>query len=627
MDVRLEFRALGGFTVRWSGREIPADAWVRRRAARLLKAVIGEPGARCSADLLVERLWPDSSPGAGRTNLRVKLHEIRAILASYAPPGVDVAGRPPLRFDGGVVAIDPLYGPWVDALEFERAAVSALDAEGDPHEAALQCVAVLRRWGGEYLPDEDDDATRTLRERFARLHRALYVRAADAWQRTGEEERGIQLLEEAFDVYPHDERIAGLLIAREAARARRLHARELYERHARALTERTGLTPSERLQRLAGAGGVAGAGLAARHAAPIVGRARELAAAAEAIDRAVDGSVQTLTICGDPGVGKSRLLAEVERLACARGMRVGRARCYRDPRAEDAAIDAMGCLAQLVRTIDAGPAGERANAALLEAVESGADPAALYASFRGALRALCGEHPVLLAIEDAHLTPAMAALLLNAGDGRSRAEPLLVAAALRAPVDEALRGLLGGTVLDLDALDRDACAEVAAQAFDHPPAPELAQALVDLWPGDLGVIVAAAQHAQLSGLAARVNQRWELVPGTPPAALIPEITRRMVVRRVAQLEPFADEVLKAIAYAGARADVGIVAVMVDGDVERISGAVEQLERMGLASVSNGHVDAPPAVRLICAAAVSMRRQSLFVERLADALIRASAGPR
>src|SRR5690242_13220100 len=53
------------------------------------------------------------------------------------------------------------------------------------------------------------------------------------------------------------------------------------------------------------------ADLVSRRQGPIVGRAAELAAFEHAWDRVTDGNRQMVFIGGEPGAGKSRLVAEV----------------------------------------------------------------------------------------------------------------------------------------------------------------------------------------------------------------------------------------------------------------------------------------------------------------------------
>jgi class 3 adenylate cyclase/tetratricopeptide (TPR) repeat protein len=74
----------------------------------------------------------------------------------------------------------------------------------------------------------------------------------------------------------------------------------------------------------------AGDRLPPEHGAPLVGRERELALLETVYDRvAIDGHPHLVTVYGDPGVGKSRLIAEFGALAAGRDVRpvVVRGRC------------------------------------------------------------------------------------------------------------------------------------------------------------------------------------------------------------------------------------------------------------------------------------------------------------
>jgi predicted ATPase len=53
-----------------------------------------------------------------------------------------------------------------------------------------------------------------------------------------------------------------------------------------------------------------------------VGRSRELAELQQHLNRAVAGECQFVVVAGEPGIGKTRLLDEIENLARARKIRV-----------------------------------------------------------------------------------------------------------------------------------------------------------------------------------------------------------------------------------------------------------------------------------------------------------------
>src|SRR4051812_13099473 len=62
--------------------------------------------------------------------------------------------------------------------------------------------------------------------------------------------------------------------------------------------------------------------------APLVGRARELAAISAALDEALAGRGRLILLAGEPGAGKTRLADEVAGLAAGRGVAVSWGRCW-----------------------------------------------------------------------------------------------------------------------------------------------------------------------------------------------------------------------------------------------------------------------------------------------------------
>ena len=162
-------------------------------------------------------------------------------------------------------------------------------------------------------------------------------------------------------------------------------------------------------------------GMAGRLVSPtLVGRASELAALEDALDRAVRGTPVHQLVAGEAGVGKSRLVRETSSLAAARGFRVLSGACA------DVGEGGVpyGPIVEALRTLVRGlePAaidsivGRRARdlARLVPALGSAPEPSTptefvaprLLDGILGVLQRLAEVRPVLFIVEDLHWADA-----------------------------------------------------------------------------------------------------------------------------------------------------------------------------------------------------------------------------
>jgi hypothetical protein len=166
-----EAPAPAGTRLRLLGPEVTVEVGSSSRPlgdalARLVVALVADGGA-ATADRLIDVLWPDADPDAGRTRLRVALHRLRRALRG-AGGGGGGDGRADGRADpvqrrGATVALAPHVD--VDALAFEKLAAQG----GDERDAALDL------YGGDvaHVQLAYDDVAAPLRRRLARLWRQL----------------------------------------------------------------------------------------------------------------------------------------------------------------------------------------------------------------------------------------------------------------------------------------------------------------------------------------------------------------------------------------------------------------------------------------------------------------------
>jgi DNA-binding SARP family transcriptional activator len=173
----------------------------------------------------------------------------------------------------------------------------------------------------------------------------------------------------------------------------------------------------------------------ARQDAPLVGRKRELAALRRALKRAVDGgSTQLAVVMGSPGLGKSRLAAELARRT--RGVTTLWSRCL----SYGEGITYWP-LREVVSQLAEGPERDAVVAALDAETPPPAPEIALL--FRQLCEALAREQPLVLVIDDVHWAePTFLELVEHLAD-RGRA-PLLVVCVAREELLEEQAGFLAG---------------------------------------------------------------------------------------------------------------------------------------------------------------------------------------
>ncbi|HEU4841587.1 MAG TPA: BTAD domain-containing putative transcriptional regulator, partial [Ilumatobacteraceae bacterium] len=273
-------------------------------AARLLLALIADRGRSVDDDSLVERLWPDAPPRHAMASVRNVVARLRRTFGP-AVVGRDLAGY----------RVDP-QAPRLDLDRF-RATVAAARLDGtDAARAAEQVDGALQLVRGRPLHEVADDvwampAAAAIAEQVAVAEElwaslALVADAADV---------DVSRLRGAATAHPHREVRWRHLVAALTAAGHRTEALRAAGEARRALAE-FGMVPDRGLldleRQLLGVDAAAAPSsrvMARRD--PMVGRDAALA------DVLRTGHV--VWIEGEPGTGKTRLLAEVaDRTACDR---------------------------------------------------------------------------------------------------------------------------------------------------------------------------------------------------------------------------------------------------------------------------------------------------------------------
>ena len=267
---------------------------------------------------LADLLWPDDRPPRWEGPARQVVSRARALLVTAgAPPScvTSRAGQVELHL-GGEVEVDVEV-----ALRETAAAEQSLRARdwdrADEHAAGA--VELLRL---PFFPASNAEWTKGWQDRVrGQLLRALHT-GTDAALGAGAPGRAVRLAEEALGADPFDEVATRGLIAAYEALGARGHALTAYERCRRLLDQELGMRPAEETEAayLALLGNAPRARISAvttrprptrSEPMPFVGRHAELARLDVDWNAVREGDTRAVVVLGDPGIGKTRLAAEI----------------------------------------------------------------------------------------------------------------------------------------------------------------------------------------------------------------------------------------------------------------------------------------------------------------------------
>lgn len=320
----LRIQLLGGMAVECDGEELAAPS--ARRAWSLLAYLALSPGPRPRGEIAA-RFWPDVLDSSARASLRSAVWSLRRNLGAAADRCLTV--------DRNCVGLAPGPGLWVDVAAFEE-----LVESGREREAVKLCT-------GELLAGFDEEWA--LMARDAHRERVLEVleTLAAGCEAAGDLDEALEWSRQAVAVDPLSEDVHRNLIVRLAASGDRARALTVYRALAERLRRELSVAPSPATRalveqlRIDGTEDVARSGAAPARAsddrraltpspaaasrpertgrgAPasisshaLVGRSQELEGLLEVWSGVRAGKGAVVCICGEAGIGKTRLASEL----------------------------------------------------------------------------------------------------------------------------------------------------------------------------------------------------------------------------------------------------------------------------------------------------------------------------
>ncbi len=401
-------------------------------------------------DALAAALWQERAPDDPDAALRVVLSRLRRALG-----GDVLVGRAEVRFQ----LPKPVH------VDLERAV--ELVGEAERSATLAQATVVAEMVSRELLPGLEASWIDVERERLADLRFRALAAVGRAALRAGATELGCAetAARELIELAPFRETGYRLRIEALVARGDSAEALRVYDQVRVLLRDELGVAPSVELRGLH-------AGLLQRsdlsddveakppvlalpvEATPpsrpsLAGRVQELARLQELVERARDGAGGLAIVVGDPGIGKSRLAAELAVAAHAGDANVLWGRCHQEalvpyePFVEVLRQYAAGCSAAELTALTLAAGGEFLTLApdlarRLDAVPVTPavwDPQArrhrLFESVCELLVIAGAARPLVVVFEDLHWADSSTTLLLTHLADHARAARLLVVGTLR----------------------------------------------------------------------------------------------------------------------------------------------------------------------------------------------------
>ncbi len=446
-------RLFGQANVGWAGS--PIKFAKRATTFSMLARIILQHGHALSRESLAFTLFPDVDERAALAELRRYLY-----LANKALP--ERAGEPWIVVDAETVRWNEAAGAFVDTVEFER-----LSQDPETQSEAIELYA------GDLLEDVYDDWVVSERERLRARYLAILGESIERHRARRDFGTAIGYAKRLLAVDPWREDAVRSLLALRYESGDAAGALSEFDRFAKRLRDELSIAPMPetlavrdsilRNEAVPGAlapmpAGVMDPDRRAATILPFVGRARELALLRAAWSRAARGSSSLVSIVGEAGVGKTRLTAELARIAQSEGGRVfAGTTAAPESMPYQAILEALRSALPLLLVRPPAPARRAALARVLPEIrdpeEAAFEPegsaagqtARLFDALGHAVRALASPRPLLLILEDVHWAGSASVDAIGAIVRESLRAPVLIVATCREeelPPDHPVRALV-----------------------------------------------------------------------------------------------------------------------------------------------------------------------------------------
>lgn len=593
----MQLRVLGPIYATREGEtlELGAPKW---RA--LLCALALSGGRPVSVDTLLDLLWGEAPPPVALTTLQSYVSGLRKVLepdrARRAPASLLVTVAPGYALKMPAAAVDANRFVAVVNEEHRRLSGPVLGSSRsreELEESLRRLDGALALWRGEaYAELGDAPAAAAERSHLDELRVVAQEDRAAARLLLGDHAPVAAELEQLTAVHPLRERLWALRALALVRSGRQADALDIVRQVREVLSVELGLDPGAELRDIqakilgqdpalewvAPPAGTAGErpSVASEEASdeqsakthlgawPMLGRDEELARLVTELDRAASGEAAFAVVTGDPGIGKSRLSAELIDWARRRGMRTVIGRCSQDEGAPPL-YPWRGILGALQLDVAVEP-GEGSGFAAWEAVVS-------------TLVSEASDEPLLVVLDDLHWADSATLRVLRLLAESARVARLLVVATWRskpsvtgalADVAEAM-ARRHAVRIELEGLDESSAAGIVAAVTEREPDSAEAAALCERTDGNPFFLV---EYSRLAGT--RRDLARLLTEPAPPTAV-----QEVVARRLDRLPEPTRRALETASVIGRQVEFVVLAASTGGDEDALLDVLDPAYASGL----------------------------------------------
>jgi DNA-binding SARP family transcriptional activator/class 3 adenylate cyclase/predicted ATPase len=639
----LHIRLLGDVDLRY-GRERLHEL-ESPRLQSLLAYLLLHRGAPQARQRLAFLLWPDSAEAQARTNLRQLLHHLRRAL-----PDVERF----LEITSKIIQWRPDAPVSLDVTEFELATERAAGTKGEAVRRALEEAAAL--YGGDLLPGCYEEWVIPERERLRQRNLEILERLATSLEEAGDYPAAIRYGEMLLRNDPLHEATYRRLMRLHSRGGERARALRVYHTCASVVDRELGVEPGALTRQayadvlaLESAPAATPLAPATSFGAPLVGRHAEWERCLAAWQEAAAGHTLLLLVTGEAGLGKTRLVEELERWCGHQGTATARTRAY----AAEGRL-AYGPVVEWLRAEALKPSlaklepvwlteiarllpellSQHAGLPRPEPLTGGEQRQHL---FEALARAVRGAQPILLVVDDLQWCDQETLEFLHYLVRFDPRAPMLVAATARpeeiGPEHAAtalvtgLQGIERLVEIVLGPLDHPDVAALAEQLGEEPLSPDRAERLYRETEGNPLFVVETVRAGLLTGSADGPPRMAGGRPAPEGSLMLPPKVHSVIQTRLAWLSPEATELVALAATVGREFTYEVLAEASRQDEDTLVASLDELWRRRIVREHGLHAYdfSHDKLREVAYAGVGPARRRRLHRAVADALASVHAG--